>query len=247
MATRGCSVAAPCHERATVVRGQRHGPADDALPHRGERHVTLSQRRLLLCNIRSFSRGQGLHLSHLRSCILHLTSYILHLTSYLLHLTSYILHLTSYFLHLTSYILPLTSYILHLTSYIILHLHLHLTSYFLPLTSYCSRLPTAAVVPRSALLLNYLLVRGAVPATLEEIGRGFELGFRQLRRQGSGADAASNAAGSSGAGSAQLHARQEALLLAVLRLLRAAAGVMRAARATAIGIGALVLLGTCFD
>ena len=90
-------------------------------------------------------------------------------------------------------------------------------------------------------------MRGAVPATLEEIGRGFELGFRQLRRQGSGADAASNAAGSSGAGSAQLHARQEALLLAVLRLLRAAAGVMRAARATAIGIGALVLLGTCFD
>ena len=174
------------------------------------------------------------------SYILPLTSYTLHLTSYILHLTPYTLHLTSYILHLTPYILPLTSYILHLTSYT-----LHLTSYILHLTAHDC--PPPPLSPRSALLLNYLLVRGAVPATLEEIGRGFELGFRQLRRQGSGADAASNAAGSSGAGSAQLHARQEALLLAVLRLLRAAAGVMRAARATAIGIGALVLLGTCFD
>lgn len=65
--------------------------------------------------------------------------------------------------------------------------------------------------------------------------RGFELGFRQLR----GANAA--------AASAQLLARQEHLLRLVSTYLRAAAGVTRAARATAIGIGALVLLGNYID
>ena len=64
--------------------------------------------------------------------------------------------------------------------------------------------------------------------------RGFELGFLQLR-------------GANAAASADLLARQERLLRTVSAYLRAAAGVTRAARATAIGILALVLLGNYFD
>ena len=40
---------------------------------------------------------------------------------------------------------------------------------------------------------------------------------------------------------------QEAVLQLVSRLLRSAVSVMHAARATALGIGALVLLGSCFE
>eukprot|EP00908_Phaeocystis_cordata_P014222 Transcript_25323.p2 GENE.Transcript_25323~~Transcript_25323.p2 ORF type:complete len:281 (+),score=136.75 Transcript_25323:796-1638(+) len=82
-----------------------------------------------------------------------------------------------------------------------------------------------------ALLLNMLCVRATVPATVDEVRRGFEIGFRQLRS----------------ANSAATSAQQEAVLQLVSRLLRSAVSVMHAARATALGIGALVLLGSCFE
>ena len=111
---------------------------------------------------------------------------------------------------------------------------------------------------------------------MDEVRRGFEIGFRQLRSANSAATSAQQAApagprddarrglppapaahicwasprsrqGPSRARLYLLSGPQEAVLQLVSRLLRSAVSVMHAARATALGIGALVLLGSCFE
>ena len=90
------------------------------------------------------------------------------------------------------------------------------------------RAPTVGI---ASVLLYVLCLRSTVPSVLDEMRKGFEIGFKQLR--------AANSAASS--------AQQEALLRAVSSGLKAIVGVLQAARAAALGIGALVLLGSWFE
>ena len=90
------------------------------------------------------------------------------------------------------------------------------------------RAPTVGI---ASVLLYGLCLRSTVPSVLDELRKGFEIGFKQLRA----------------ANSAARSAQQEGLLRAVSGGLKAVVGVLYAARAAALGIGALVLLGSWFE